>query len=361
VLLASKPTAGVDRALTFAAAEPLQTTGQTAASFTGPYIMSVDGPGDPDRFGVWRLFDLSDLTAGNITPVASRLVNQSANSWRQLNLDDPQGALLGGQLELIPNDLGIPLDVAAFGTQISYIANTPNIGIQAIVPQGMNADALATPQVDGTLLGLYRAVTTLQNRVLAVRQDGADNTLVLADTQLAGVTGTHMLPIGGRPLAVTGLNNWPSRLTFESDEEASCNLAVVMCQNSGMCVVPVDAASGSFDPNLLSNGVGMINTPGGSPQGAVADPLSQLLFVADGTAELTIIDLAVPGGSRDEDGDGVDDRVLGTVELEGARAQRVALWQNVIGAPVVAVATGSGGISLVQVGRATGDGISAPG
>jgi hypothetical protein len=55
VLVASHPTAGVDRALTFADPEPLQTTGEAGGSFTGPYIMSVDGPGDPDRFGVWRI------------------------------------------------------------------------------------------------------------------------------------------------------------------------------------------------------------------------------------------------------------------------------------------------------------------
>jgi hypothetical protein len=177
---------------------------------------------------------------------------------------------------------------------------------------------------------------------------------VLADAQLGGVTGTHTLPIGGRPLAVAGLSNWPSRLGFASDTEVIRDLAVVMCPG-GICVVPVNAASGQFDPGLLHDGIGVIKTPGGSPQGAVADPPSQLLFVADGTAGLTVLDLAVPGGSRDDDGDGIDDRVLGTVDLNGARATSVAFWRDAVGKLMVAVAAGADGIFIVDP-PAPGDG-----
>ncbi len=351
--IAFSATAGVDRALTFVGAEPLVTTGQGGGSFSGPYLMSVDGPGGPDRFGVWRIFDLSELSEGRMVPVATRLINQSANSWRQLNLEDPQGILLGTQLELIPNDVGVPLDIAAFGTQISYIANTPNIGLQAIVPQGLDATPLSTPQVGGTLLGVYRAVSTLKNRVLAVRQDGSANHLVMVDAQLGAVRDTHVLPNGGRPLAVIGLNDWPSRLAFGDEEQSPRDLAVVMCPNSGVCVVAADPTAGKFQPGLLDNGVGMIETPGGNPRGAVGDPLSQLLLVADGTAGLTVIDLAVPGGSRDGNHDGIDDRVLATVDLNGAVARQVALFRDTFGALIGVVGTGTGGVYLVQLGTPT--------
>ncbi|MFI5365397.1 MAG: hypothetical protein ACHQ4J_07210 [Candidatus Binatia bacterium] len=49
--------------------------------------------------------------------------------------------------------------------------------------------------------------------------------------------------------------------------------------------------------------------------------------MADGTAGLRLIDLATPGGSRDDDHDGLNDRVLGTLDLGGARAQRVAPYR----------------------------------
>jgi hypothetical protein len=55
---------------------------------------------------------------------AGRLINQSAESSNELN-SDPQQALLNSGIGLIPNDLGIRMDVAAFGTQVSYICVSP--------------------------------------------------------------------------------------------------------------------------------------------------------------------------------------------------------------------------------------------
>src|SRR6185369_7829555 len=85
-----------------------------------------------------------------------------------------------------------------------------------------------------------------------------------------------------------------------------------------------------------------------SPRAAVGDPVTQLLFVADGTAGLSIIDLSVPGGSRDDDGDGIDDRVLATVDLGGFAAQAIAAWHDASGRFVVAVAAGKGGLFLID-------------
>lgn len=350
-VIASHATAGVDRALVFVPGPAVTTTGAHARTFTGPFIMSIDGPGGAERFGVWRLFDLENFPA--ITEVASRLINQSAESWDLVNLRDPTQSPPPDFLKFIPNDLGIPEGVAAVDTQIAYIANAPNIGIQAVVVQQMDAGELVGPQVDGTLLGIYRAVTILKNNILAVRQDGAANTLVLADPNLTTVTGTYLLPGGARPLAVTGLADWPARIDGVDAQGQPTStveprdLAVVMCDGIGVCVVPVSV--GGFDPSLLPNGAGVLRTPGRISRGSVGDPSTQLLYVADGTAGLTVIDLAVAGGSVDDDNDGIDDRVLGAVDLDGSRAVRVARYVDMAGRQIVAVAAGTGGVYLVQV------------
>jgi hypothetical protein len=350
-VIASHATAGVDRALVFVPGPAVTTSGAHARTFTGPFIMSIDGPGGAERFGVWRLFDLANFPA--ITEVASRLINQSAESWDLVNLRDPTQSPPPDFLKFIPNDLGIPEGLAAVDTQIAYIANAPNIGLQAVVVQQMDAGELVGPQVDGTLLGIYRAVTILKNNILAVRQDGAANTLVLADPNLTNVTGTYLLPAGARPLAVTGLADWPTRIdgVGAQGQPASTveprDLAVVMCDGIGVCVVPVSV--GGFDPSLLPRGAGVLRTPGRISRGSVGDPSTQLLYVADGTAGLTVIDLAVAGGSVDDDGDGIDDRVLGAVDLDGSRAVRVARYVDMAGRQIVAVAAGTGGVYLVQV------------
>jgi hypothetical protein len=163
----------------------------------------------------------------------------------------------------------------------------------------------------------------------------------------------------GVALAVKGLKGWPSKLKPEDTTTVERDLAVVMNGGSGgVYVVPVDTNGDKpqFAPDLTAPGVsaggsglGQIVTPGRIPRGGAADPLTQLLFVADGTAGLTIIDLAIPGGSRDEDDDGIDDRVLGTVSLGGARAEKVAVWRGAAGAVVVAVAAGKDGLYFTSI------------
>jgi hypothetical protein len=351
-LVASTATAGVDRALVFVPGPPITTTGQEPTTLNGPFLMSVDGPGGPDRFGVWRLFDLEHFPT--LDEVATRLINQSSDSWNTLNLQDPLGSPPPDFLRFIPNDLGIPEDLAATDTQVAYIANAPNIGLQAIVVQGMNTDPLATPQVDGTLTGFYRSVAQFGDFVLGLRQDGSGSTLVLARPELVSATGqplitsTYPLPSGGLPLSVTALRHWPSRQNFGAADTTAMDLAVVEGAGRGIVVVPV-SASGAFDDRALVNGVGQLSIPGRRAMGAAADPTTQLLFVADGTAGLRIIDLATPGGRRDEDHDGLDDRVLGTVDLGGAQAQRVAVFHDPVGGLIAAVAAGEGGVFLARV------------
>src|SRR5207245_9861157 len=107
---------GSDRALAFVTGPPVPTTGQNVNTHPGAFLVSVDGPGGHDRFGVWRLWDLS--TFPGVLRVAARLVNQSADTFTiQTSADNP---LLPPPFELpppwlkfVPNDVGIPEGVAA--------------------------------------------------------------------------------------------------------------------------------------------------------------------------------------------------------------------------------------------------------
>jgi hypothetical protein len=152
---------------------------------------------------------------------------------------------------------------------------------------------------------------------------------------------------------VLGLTDWPAQLRpGDPTSTTPLELALVPCIGMGLCVTAVNPTQGSFDDTLLLPGLGGVNqirTPGKAPRGMVADQQTQLLFVADGTAGLTIIDLATPGGSRDDDRDGTDDRVLGTVDLHGARAEKVAVWRDRTGALIAGIASGSGGLYTVRV------------
>ena len=347
-LIAAAATPETDRAVVFVPGPPITTTGQHPQTLNGPFLMSLDGGGSQDRFGVWRLFDLEHFPS--VEQIASRLINQSGDSWATLNLQDPLGSPPPDFLRLIPNNTGVPEALAAADTQIAYIANAPLLGIQGIVVQGLNTDSLAGPQVDATFTGQYRSVAQFGNYVLGLRQDGAGNTLVLAQPELATVTHTPLitrtypLPGSGRPLSVTALRGWPSRTSFAEASTTPMDLAVAPGSGGGVTIVPVNT-DGTFDSTRATT----LAVPNGGSGSAVGDPLSQLLFVADGTAGLRIIDLAAPLGRRDDDHDGVDDRVLGTVQLGGAQAKAVAVWRDPANGVVVGIATANGGIDVVRV------------
>ena len=54
-----------------------------------------------------------------------------------------------------------------------------------------------------------------------------------------------------------------------------------------------------FNAGAIPGGMGSLTTPGRSARGAVGDTARQTLYVADGTAGLTVVDLLSPGGSVD--------------------------------------------------------------
>src|SRR5262249_896842 len=288
----------------------------------------------------------------------------------------------------VPQDLGVPEDIASFGIEIAYIANSPFIGLQAIVPDQIDVRELVDKQVTGTLhprdeqnkpleSAPIRGVTTLNDPdpkkavVIALEQEKGEQKLLLIDPGLADqskqplIKSTFKLPDGGVPLVVKALRDWPMRL--DPADPASTvirDLAVVTGDGGGATVIAVSNAnpppvgppapagfdeSGALLAPGLSPGIGQIATTGKSPRGIAVDPPTQLALVADGTAGLGIVDLSVPGGTRDDDHDSVDDRVLATVGLGGGRAPSVTVFRSKLGALIPAVASGASGLHFLQV------------
>ncbi len=338
-------TAGYDYDVRFVAAQAL-TDGQ-GTTFTGPYLMSVDGArsdASPRRFGVWRLFDLSAMGALDVPQIVSRSVNQSAESYELLN--SPAGNESPSTLALlrqIPNDVGLPLEVADLGVGLAFVANAPSIGLELIRVDGIDR----RPERQGVttaLPGHFRSVATLGSWVIGARRDG----LVATSAGLSRVRGAPDGPVDYALDGVTTvatLSAWPVDANADSvrhrnghiEDDKRVDLVVAACrveQRPALCTVGFDTETGAFRPDRLR---GVIFLPEGSqPRRLLADRERRLLYVANGTVGLTIVDMQDPGGALDESPrDGVDDRVLASVALpaEGGRAavaQDVAIDVNAV-------------------------------
>lgn len=395
VLLTHVKTPGVDRALEFVDTSGLTppvitTVGGSGGEYSGPFLYSIDGPGGEDRFGALRIYDLSAFP--EMTLVATRYLNFSTQAFNLAASSDPSEIVanapgsLQDMLKYIPVDTGVPLDLASFGTEVIYIANAPHIGLQAVVPNGMNSDAIAETQVDGTLRSqsaesssfVVRAVDTLVDPVfpassavvIAPEGVGGDR-LLLVDPELVDSSAAKnalirhdvVLPAGGRPSSVTVLPNWPTYQPIAKQLE-QIDLVVVTRSGGGLNVVPVNSSKTLYDPGKLEDGIGLIRTEGDSPQGVLGDSGTQELLVADGLAGLSIVDLRTPGGVRDEvDPIGIDDRGLVTVPLRKgagsgsadrgfANAARLDRLVDAKGRRLAMVAARRDGLFVVQSGPA---------
>ncbi len=319
----------------------------------GPFVMSTDG--GLEHFGSWRLFTLEGAGAQSVVPreIAHRVVNHSFTSFADLQAGHIN------RLNLVPAGTGFPADLSSFDSQFSYVAN-PDLGLVMIAMEGMEPAPWVGNQANAEYDGAYHAVSTLKGAVVGLREDkGITPVLELFDPALAVAKPAQAtLPAGSKALAVTALGDWPARLDAPGATQPGPveprDLVVAACGGKGLCAVPavVGTTQPSFAPGLLPAGMGRITTPGRAPRGMAADRQTGLLFAADSTAGLTIIDLR-PAGGADIDRspqDGIDDRVLGTVDLGGSLAQQVAYFHDIFGTPVAAVSAGEAGVFFVQVG-----------
>lgn len=387
--LADYPTVGVDRAVTVVQdAPPIQLDGERHDLLTGPFVMSVDGPGLPDRYGVWRLFQIAPSGAGvDLIAQDARLVNLSRHALDRLSGTDapflPPSGYNGLEqlIGVVPPDIGVPLDIATISSRQVFLANSPFIGLQGInlAPLMVGLDqvqvnASLRNSTNGTQDVPIRAVATLVDAtpdaslVVAVAQENANNVLYLANPSLS-LLDAYGLPARGRPQAVLGLKAWQTRVDGIGSPKAEVqplDLAVAI-GDGGLTTVAIDSTA-RFAPSLVPDGEGQLLLPDGTPRSGAADPDHQLLTIATGTRGLSYVDLTRPGGAIDRmdalaqtGGDGVDDRLLGAVVLPDpwtpeveppyarvARAQQVAMWDDAEGRPLQAVATGATGLYLVS-------------
>ncbi|HXQ24114.1 MAG TPA: Ig-like domain-containing protein, partial [Candidatus Acidoferrales bacterium] len=326
---AERFTAGLDRALRYVPAEDFQDGAGNV--FHGPFLMSLDGIGDThndQRFGVWRLFDLSDFAS--IPLIASRIVNHSPDSFDHCNSTDPTVLNLCNQaLRAVPNNTGIPLSVASVGAQVAYIADAPLIGVEAIQLAGIDRSG-TVEGVDAILTGHYRSVETLKGWVIGARPDG----LVISHPSLNHPSTAPDYPLTGSALALAALENWPVDIDGDGKISLGESFDLVVASSieaagrSALRVVAVDALSGKFVPQKLEGTI--LLPPGSEPYRIYPDPERRLLYIANGTFGLTIVDFQDPRGSLDDDlivgagvPNGIDDRVLGNVPLGGLRAHDV--------------------------------------
>ncbi len=90
--VADAKTAGVDRAIAATDDSPLTVTGTGAGTYQGPFLMTVDGPGGHERYGAWRVFNLTPAGGGAVAlnAIDTRIVNLSRQAYDRVSgVDDP--------------------------------------------------------------------------------------------------------------------------------------------------------------------------------------------------------------------------------------------------------------------------------
>ncbi len=71
---------------------PLTVTGTGAGTYQGPFLMTVDGPGGHERYGAWRVFNLTPAGGGAVAlnAIDTRIVNLSRQAYDRVSgVDDP--------------------------------------------------------------------------------------------------------------------------------------------------------------------------------------------------------------------------------------------------------------------------------
>ncbi len=319
-------------------------------SYDGPYLVSVDGVGGSaaavERLGQWRLFNLGQ--GPQITQIARRTVNLTPSTLATCLSESGLG-LCNIEYAGVPRDIGFPLVVTTAGAQASYIANIPFIGVEVIEMTELED---SDPAVDSIVPGQFREVAVLEQHLIARRDDG----LVILPVGL----GEHTLHDVEIPLETTrgpilALADWPVDDDFDGTAE-TFNL-VVAAEGQKLSVYAIDEAGKRLSEAEFATG--SIRLPDGSePFKLAADRDRKMLYVANGTLGVTVVDFRNPTRSVDENlpTDGVDDRVLGSFGPIGPLAldvvTDVVLSGDKVGHTIAFVAAGKDGWYWVDLGVA---------
>ncbi|MFQ5667670.1 MAG: Ig-like domain-containing protein, partial [Candidatus Binatia bacterium] len=318
-LVTNITTDGIDRAVRVASSSP-------------PLVLSVDGAGDPQRFGTLRAFDFTDPEAP--VEVGRRVLNLSPQviSQRVLLPDiSPEG--------------GVPQSLAVLGSAI-YVANPPVIGIQ-----GVTLSRIIPPrnEIEGVFRGGYRTVGALRQFVVAAGQGRGSNELVTLDPTLSVVRDRR--PLAAAPAALIALPAYPvdvdgdGNLGIAEDLDGDAvtaadevaDLVLVLCEGHILCVYSLSANGLIERETSLTLPAGL-----GNPRGGDVDPQARLLYLAAGTAGLAVTDFNDPFPTS------LAERpLLATVPLQG-QAKKVRLLRDARGIEYALVA-GDQALDVVQV------------
>jgi len=282
-------------------------TDRTGHTLTGPFVIA--GTGGNAAPGTIDVFGLATKTA--MARIGSTRVSPNGATAQRINVTESGAALAA---------LGTPGAVA--------IAPAQSIPPDSSSPgRAITAQHAATPLVD---------IVAVADRVAAV---GAAGLTVLDGSTLAK-TGTATTSGSPRALATA--------VSFASDangdgvvgEDETGDLAVVANGADGtlqMFRLPVDG-----DPALLS-----VVRLSGEAVGVAIDASERLAYVSLAVRGVAVVDLDGPASIQplDADHDGLDDRILGLLDV-GGRADRVAL---VAARGLGVVADGTAGVRVLQL------------
>ena len=322
-VVADVATPGVDRAVRVVTSDP-------------PLVLSVDGAGNPQRFGTLRAFDLSE--PAHPVEIGRRVLNLSPQVIRE------QIYFLDG----VPNEGGVPRSLALLGTGTVYVANPPVLGVQGVTIGGMIPPHNA---VEGSFPGGYRAVATIGPYVLAAGQGHGQSELAVLSADLTRVIDRQ--PLGSAPLEIITAPGYPIDLDGDgnlgaaedtdgdatTDADERLDLVLVPAGGPAISVFAL-GAGGSLTPN----GSMMLPSEIGGVRGGTVDPQHRRLYLAGGTAGLVIVNFDDPLRLHDPGS------VLKTLRLSG-QARQVRLVTDARGVQYALVASDRA-LDIVQLAPA---------
>ncbi|HEY2435414.1 MAG TPA: Ig-like domain-containing protein, partial [Vicinamibacterales bacterium] len=293
---------------------------RNGAPVAGPLALAASGSSTSDgAFGVYQLpsglapsqVGRAQLTSAPGNPVPAGVI-ASAGTPRALVAGPDGRAFVAVE--------GVGLIAARLSEAIPPDASNPGRAVVGRYPP-------TTENITGTAV--------LGSRLVVAGAAG----LAVLDSSLAR---TGLADTGGTAAAVAAAAGVRLDLngdhTIEADREI-VDVAVVAGTDGTVQSYRIPA---SGDPQLLS-----IVRLGSAASGVVLDPAERLAYVAAGTRGVVIVDLDGTAGIQpvDDDHDGIDDRILGTLAVPGAAA-RTAI-DHARG--IAAVAGGAGGLAVAQL------------
>jgi hypothetical protein len=295
-----------------------------------------------DRNGQLLAGPLALVSAGNPATAGRLLI---------LDLSTPTAPVLIGSTQLtkapgtvapagVPDVVGVPGAITLTGDGRALVSITDaglySVNIGAAIPLDPSRPGLGLgPLYPQTGIESTVGAAVLTGRVVSM---GGSTLRVLDFSTLAPAA---VVPVTGTAIAALGAFEFDINGDGFIDESAEIlDLAAVSGGTDSTLQLYQIHSSG--DPTLVS----VVRLPG-QTAGVSVDATERLAYVGVGSRGLAIVDLEGPASIQPIDGDrnGVDDRLLGVVDTEGAVERISPLLARAVGF----VADGAGGLAVMQL------------